>query len=41
MQLALIVSLIVIGSVILIGVLGHLIDKNADRAEQKSEGNGA
>jgi len=41
MQLALIVSGIVIGAVIIVGVLGHLIDKNAEPAEQKADGKGA
>ena len=33
MQLALIVSLIVIGVVVLVGVLGHLIDKSGEPAK--------
>ena len=41
MLLALTVSLIAIGAVVLVGVLGHLIDKNADPAERKPKGNGA
>jgi hypothetical protein len=41
MLIALIVSLIAIGSSVLIGVLGHLIDKNADPGEQKAKGKGA
>jgi len=39
MLLALIVSLIAIGSVVLVGILGYLIDKNAEPAEQKPERN--
>ena len=41
MLLALIVSLIAIGAVVLVGVLGYFIDKNAEPAEHKAEGNGA
>jgi hypothetical protein len=41
MLLALIVSLIVIGAVVLVGVLGYLIDKSGEPAEHKPEGNGA
>ena len=33
MLLALIVTLIAIGAVVLIGVLGYLIDKSSERAE--------
>jgi hypothetical protein len=40
MLLALIVSSIAVGAVVLIGVLGYCIDKNAERAD-KPEGNGA
>jgi len=40
MQLALIVSLVAIGAVVLVGVLGYLIDKNAEPSEHKPEGNG-
>ena len=40
MKLALIVSLIAIGASVVVGVLGHLIDKGADRAEHRPEGNG-
>ena len=41
MLLALIVSLIVIGASVLVGVLGFLIDKSAEPAEHKPEGDGA
>ena len=41
MLLALIVSLIAIGSVVLVGILGYLIDKNAEPTEPKPKGNGA
>ena len=41
MLLALIVSLIVIAAVVVVGVLGHLIDKGAEPAEYKSQGKGA
>ena len=41
MLLALIVSLIVIGAVVLVGVLGYLIDKSGGPAAHKPEGNGA
>jgi hypothetical protein len=41
MLLALIVSSIAIGATVLLGVLGYLIDKNAERAERKPEGNAA
>jgi hypothetical protein len=37
MRLALIVGAVVMAAAVLVGVLGHLIDKNAGRAE----GNGA
>ena len=40
MLLALIVSLIVIGAVVLVGVLGYLIDKSCEPAAHKAEGNG-
>jgi hypothetical protein len=36
--LALVVSLLAVGSVIILGVLGHLIEKNAESVEQKREG---
>ena len=41
MKLALIVSVIVMGFVLLVGVLGYLIDKSSEPAEHKPEGNGA
>jgi uncharacterized membrane protein len=41
MRLALIVSLIVIGVVVLVGVLGYFLDKSGEPAEHKSDGNGA
>ena len=41
MRLALIVSLIVIGVVVLVGVLGFLIDRTSEPAERKPERNGA
>jgi len=41
MLLALIVSLIAIGAVVVLGVLGYVIDKSAERAEYKAEGHGA
>jgi hypothetical protein len=41
MQLASIVSVIVIGVVVLIGVLGYLLDKSGEPAEHKPGGNGA
>jgi hypothetical protein len=41
MRLTLIVSLIVIGVVVLVGVLGYLIDKSGEPAERKPERNGA
>jgi hypothetical protein len=41
MLLALIVSSIAIGSVVLIGVLGYLIEKGADTEEHKAKGKGA
>jgi hypothetical protein len=41
MPLALIVSLIVIGAVVVVGILGHLIDKTSESAEYKSKGKGA
>jgi hypothetical protein len=41
MRLALIVTLIVIGVVVLVGVLGYLIEKSEEAAEHKGEGNGA
>jgi len=40
MLLALIVSLIAIGAVVLVGVLGYLIDKNSEPVEHDPEGNG-
>jgi hypothetical protein len=40
MLLALIVTLIAIGVVVLVGVLGHLIDKSMELAEHKPQGNG-
>jgi hypothetical protein len=41
MVLALIVSSIAIGSAVLIGVLGYLIDKGAETEEHKATGKGA
>jgi hypothetical protein len=41
MLLALIVSLIVTGVVVLVGVLGYLIEKSDETAEHQTEGNGA
>jgi hypothetical protein len=41
MKLATIVSLIVIGFVVLVGVLGYLIDKNSEPADHGPQGNGA
>jgi hypothetical protein len=41
MRLASIVTLIVIGVVVLVGVLGYLIEKGAEPAEQKTKGTGA
>jgi uncharacterized membrane protein len=41
MRLALIVSLIVIGVVVLVGVLGYFLDKSGDPAEHKPDRNGA
>jgi len=38
MQLALIVTLIAIGATVLVGVLGYLIDKNADPADPVAGG---
>jgi hypothetical protein len=38
--LALIVTLLAIGASVLAGVLGYLIEKNADRAESHPERNG-
>jgi len=40
MLLALIVSLIVIGAVVLVGVLGYLMDKSGEPAPHKTEGDG-
>jgi len=40
-RLASIVTAIVIVVVILVGVLGYLIDKGADPAEQETKGTGA
>ena len=40
-RLASIVSVIVIGVVVLIGVLGYFLDKAGEPEEQKPEGNGA
>jgi len=40
MLLALIVSLIVIGTVVVMGVLGYIIDKSGERAPRKKEGDG-
>jgi hypothetical protein len=37
MQLALIVSLIALGATVLVGVLGFLIEKNADATEHKPD----
>jgi len=39
--LALIVSLVALGAVVLVGVLGYLIDKNSEPAEDQGKGNGA
>ncbi|HEY7392672.1 MAG TPA: hypothetical protein VH640_29395 [Bryobacteraceae bacterium] len=39
--LALIVTSIAIGASVLVGVLGYLIEKTADPAEQKAKGKGA
>jgi hypothetical protein len=41
MRLATIVSLIVIGVVVLVGILGYLIETSSERTEHKPEGNGA
>jgi hypothetical protein len=41
MQLALIVSLIAIGVVVLVGVVGYLIEKGGESAESKPDGGGA
>jgi uncharacterized membrane protein len=41
MLTALIVSLIVIGAVVVVGVLGYFIDKTAEPAERKRQGKGA
>jgi hypothetical protein len=41
MRLVLIVSLIVIGVVVLVGVLGYLIDKSGEPVKHKPERNGA
>ena len=41
MELALIVGSIAVAAVVLIGVLGHLIDKNSEPTEQDSKGDGA
>jgi hypothetical protein len=38
MLLALIVSLIAIGAVVVVGVLGYLIDKNSEPGEHNPEG---
>lgn len=40
MLLALIVSLLVIGVVVLVGILGHLMEKSGEPAEHGPEGNG-
>lgn len=37
-MLALIVTLLAIGSSVIVGVAGHLIDKNADPAEDEAGG---
>lgn len=41
MRLALIVSAIVIGVVVAIGVLGYFLDKSGEPVEQKPGGKGA
>jgi hypothetical protein len=41
MILALIVSSIAVGVVVVVGVVGHLMEKSGEAAEQKSEGKGA
>jgi len=41
MLLALIAGLIVIGTAVLVGALGYLIEKNMDSAEQGPKGKGA
>jgi uncharacterized membrane protein len=41
MLVDLIVSLIVIGVVVVMGVLGYFIDKTAEPAERKRQGKGA
>ena len=41
MLLALIVSLIVIGAGVLVGILGYLMDRSVEPVEYKPEGNGA
>ena len=41
MLLALIAALIVIGTALLVGGLGYLIEKNTEAAEQSDKGNGA
>ena len=41
MLLALIVSLIAIGAVVLVGVLGYLMDKSGEPVSHKTEGDGA
>jgi hypothetical protein len=39
MLLALIVSLIAVGAVVLVGVLGYLMDKSGEPVQQKPEEN--
>ena len=39
--LAIIVTLLAIGSSVLLGVLGYLLDRSAEPAEHKPEGNRA
>jgi hypothetical protein len=41
LSLALIVTLIAIGAAVLLGVLGYCVDRSAERAEHKPEGNRA
>jgi hypothetical protein len=40
-RLASIVTAIVIGVVVLVGILGYLIEKGAEPAERKTKGTGA
>jgi hypothetical protein len=41
MLVDLIVSLIVVGAVVVMGVVGYFLDKTAEPAEQKRKGKGA